>query len=335
MALYKFDEFVFDCERFQLSRHGNQLVLRPKALQLLSLLILSREKIVSKDEIFSTVWGSPYARDHQLFQLISELRKPPFKADFIRTQPNEGYQWNVTTKRLSSIVFRPRQIAASIMLGMVCISAAIYFSAQDSVVNRSVQMPALSAFSKGIVAMEAGQSDQAIEWFKFAVNENPDSVESSLFLAEILLQQDKTEESFERLQTLLQKPNLDAYNKMTATSLLSRIRQKQGRLLDALIYAKESSELGVVAQCSVDVVTEKIDYLEANFGVSLTASKTASKVLENAKPSETIVETESLEKYDEKCKQLKLNSSETSYCEPDYDGRLYAGIRNSGSKIFS
>ena len=323
MALYKFDDFVFDSERFQLSRHGKQLALRPKALQLLSLLIQSREKIVSKDEIFSSVWGTPYARDHQLFQLISELRKPPFNTDYVRTQPNEGYQWNVTTKRLCNKASRPVQIAASIMLGMVCISGAFYFTAQDSTIKKTAQMPALNAFSKGIVAMEAGQSDQAIEWFRFALNENPDSVESSLFLAETLFQQDNTEESYERLQILLQKPNLDPYNKMTATSLLSRIRQKQGRLLDALIYAQESSKSGVVAQCSVDVVTRRIDNLVEDFGGALTASK----MPKNVEAVKRKAKAQSSEKYDEKCDQLKPSSSETSYCEPDYDGHLYANRR--------
>jgi DNA-binding winged helix-turn-helix (wHTH) protein/predicted negative regulator of RcsB-dependent stress response len=319
MALYKFDDFVFDSERFKLMRRGKQLPLRPKALQLLNLLIQNREKIVSKQEILLSVWGSIHARDHQLFQLISELRKSPFKTDFVRTQPNEGYQWNVSTVRLSKKLSLPLKIAASIMLSIGCISGASYVMLQDSSKNSTVRMPALNAFSKGIVAMDAGQSDQAIEWFKFALNENPDSVESSLFLAETLFQQDNTEESFEQLQALLQKPNLDTYNKMTAKNLLSRIRQRQGRFLDALIYAQESSKSGVVAQCSVDVVTNRIDHLMGGYERTLTASK----VLEKTEASKEGDKVPNLEKYNEKCHQLKLDASETSYCEPDFEGRFY------------
>lgn len=308
MAFFKFDNFVFDSERFQLKCQGEPAALRPKALQLLSLLIVNRERVVPKSEIFSTIWGSAYARDHLLFQLISELRKPPFSADFVRTQPNQGYQWSVPTEMVSKTSLRPFKIAASLMFAVMCAVPPFYLSSNDFSAAKMVQMPALSAFSKGVVAMESGENSQAVEWFKFALNENPDSVESSLFLAEALLQQNKSQESSEYLQALLLKPNLGSYNKMTATDLLSRIHQKQGRLIDALRYAQESSKSNVIAQCSVDLVAERVGSLEDKLGVSLVAS--------SVPQSEPISNKEESEKYHDQCKKLKLESDQTSYCAP-------------------
>lgn len=309
MAFLKFDNFVFDSERFQLKRQGQLVSLRPKVLQLLSLLIANRERVVPKNEIFSTIWGSAYARDHLLFQLISELRKPPFSADFVRTLPNQGYQWNVSTEIAPNTSSRPFKIAASIVFAMMCAVSPFYLSSNGSSENKAVKMPALSAFSKGVVAMESGESRQAVEWFTFALNENPDSVESRLFLAEALLQQNKSEESSEHLYALLLKPNLDSYNKISATDLLSRIRQKQGRLIDALRYAQESSKSDVVAQCTVEVVAGRVESLKDTLGVSLASSSVSQ--------NEPISDKEETQKHRDQCQKLKLESDQTSYCSPN------------------
>jgi hypothetical protein len=72
-----------------------------------------------KAEIMSLIWSSNYSRDHLLSELKSELRKAPFKSEFTRTQPNEGYQWNVTTKSIDSPFYVPQMIAASFVTGLV------------------------------------------------------------------------------------------------------------------------------------------------------------------------------------------------------------------------
>lgn len=317
MALLKFDDFVFDSERFQLACHGEPLALRPKALKLLHLLIENRHRVVPKAEIFSSIWGSNYARDHLLFQLISELRKPPFNATYVRTLPNEGYQWNVSTANVSNNIPKPMRIAASLVLGITLVAGIYQQMTPENSSAKVSQLPALSAFSKGVVAMESGDNDEAVEWFKFALHENPDSIESSLFLAESLLLQNKPEESSKHIQILLQKNNLDAYNKMTATELLSRIRQKQGLFIDALRYAKESNDTNVVAQCSVDVVAQRVEFLEDKLGVLLAAPHSKPVPNVDVKVSRSI-------KYQHQCEQLKKESDKTSYCAPEFGVESFA-----------
>jgi DNA-binding winged helix-turn-helix (wHTH) protein len=337
MPLYKFEDFVFDSNSHRLSQQSKKVELRPKALKLLGLLIENRHRIVSKAEIMSSVWGSDYARDHLLFQLISELRKMPLQSEFVRTQPNEGYQWNVPTKiiyfKLSDNfklfaqprAFVPKLLAASVITGLVCISllALPAVIKKDASPAQTAQLPAYSALSNGIVALQNGQRDRAIEWLEFALLENPDSVESSLFLAETLYQQNRPEESSEHLLDVLGKTKLSAYNKATATNLLSRIREQQGRFSDALRYAQRSMQTEVLGQCSVDFFEQRIQMLESELGTEVAIAPNHSD-MDEINGNENIPLSK---KYVDQCQQLKDSVTQASSCLPlRSQGDVYAAI---------
>jgi DNA-binding winged helix-turn-helix (wHTH) protein len=315
MSLYKFEQFIFDSTSYSLSNKGQKVTIRPKALKLLKLLIQNRHRIVSKAEIMSSVWGSGYARDHLLFQLIGELRKSPLKSEFVRTQPNEGYQWNVPTKVIKTPIFAPRLIAASFIVALVCVSVLVMPAlqeAQDSSAQLE-QLPAYGALSKGIVALESGDKIKAIEWFEFALAENPESVESSVFLAETLYQQNRPEESSVHLMNVLNKENLSAYNKASATNLLSRIHEQQGRYDDALRYAQSSSKAAVIGQCSVDFVEQRMNMLENELGHDEVAMTPVQTDHEQAEPED---DSNLAKDYADHCQQLKDKPIETSSCRP-------------------
>jgi len=321
LTVLKFGDFVFNSTRMQLEHKGQCVPLRPKALQLLSLLVENRVRIVTKDEILLSLWGSNYAPDHLLFQLVSELRKAPFSSDFIRTQPNLGYQWNVSTEVVSPTFLPRMKVAAVMIMSVLCVPAWLLFNSPDHS-RLSSQLPAQNAFTKGIIAMDRGRVGEAVKWFKFALKENPESVESSLFLAEALLYQNKVDESLAHTQVLLQQPQLSEYDKMTATNLLSRIRQRQGRLYEALELAHNSSQAKVIAQCSVDAVDRRAEVLAGKLGIPLVTSKTA--LVE----PELSVEVD--QNYVDNCKELLPNLEETSYCVPENFENLYVSFtRNS------
>lgn len=137
---------------------------------------------MSKSEILASLWGSAYARDHLLFQLISELRRAPFAGSFVRTVPNQGYQWNVDTKVVQSGVVQSgavnsMRIAACTVLGLICLSVFVFVTHKNAERNSYDGLPAPSAFTKGVVALERGSHQQATEWFRFALNKNPESAE--------------------------------------------------------------------------------------------------------------------------------------------------------------
>ena len=313
MALFKFEEFIFDSNSFTLSHMGVKLKVRPKALKLLKLLIQNRHRILSKAEIMSAIWGSDYSRDHLLFQLIGELRKYPLQRDFVRTQPNEGYQWSVETKVLSPRIIDTQKIAAAMAAAFVgsALLALSVLPSKNIHSTQTAQLPAHSAFSLGIVALENGDKDKAIQWFEFALLENPDSVESSLFLADTLFHQNRYTESSQHLQNLIGKNNLSAYNQASAANILSQISEQQGKVDDALRYAQESSKAKELGQCSADFVNQRIDELKSRLAMSSSKSEiTPTNSTENEAKSTT---------YANQCNDLKQKAESTSVCLPTKD----------------
>lgn len=311
MPLYKFDAFIFDSNSHSLSHLGVKLAIRPKALKLLKLLIQNRHRILSKAEIMSAIWACDYARDHLLFQLIGELRKYPLKREFVRTQPNEGYQWSVATNIIKPSFFVPQQIAAgmaAVFVGAALLTLSVLPSTNIHS-TQTAQLPAHSALSLGIVALENGDKDKAIQWFEFALLENPDSAESSIFLAETLYFQNRYAESSEYLQSLLNKNNVSAYNRASATNILSQISEQQGKFHDALKYAQKSSQTKVAGQCSADFVKQRIDNLKSRLAMSPSTPEEAP-----ALPMEDIAGSKT---YANQCNDLKQKPDSTSVCLPE------------------
>lgn len=314
MHLFKFEDFIYDPTSHNLTHQGTKVAIRPKALKLLGLLLQNKHRILSKAEIMSSVWGNDYARDYQLFQLIGELRKSPFNNEFVRTQPNEGYQWNVSTKVVNKRVFEPQLIAASVVIGLVSLSflslSVLHnadFLKADSSPKQTMRLPAFSALSKGIVALESGNKDKAVQWFEFALAENPGSVEPTLFLAETLYQQHKPDESSKYLQDVMKQENLSAYNKAAAANILSRISEQQGKFNDALKFAQKSVQTNELAQCSVDFVEQRIRKLESEISMS--------PLLTTPEPENTKENKPVPESYVRQCNELKNNPvEETSGC---------------------
>lgn len=74
-SLYEFEGFRFDGEKGKLWRDNEQILLSPKATELLDLLLEKQGKFVSKEEIFETVWKDTFVEDGVLTQNIYTLRK--------------------------------------------------------------------------------------------------------------------------------------------------------------------------------------------------------------------------------------------------------------------
>lgn len=73
--LYEFGSFRFDLKNNTLWRESELVSLPPKALELLKLLLQRQGEIVSKQEIFDTVWAGTFVEDGVLTQNIYTLRQ--------------------------------------------------------------------------------------------------------------------------------------------------------------------------------------------------------------------------------------------------------------------
>ncbi len=269
MPQYAFGEYRFDAETFQLWKNKSSTHLRPKAAELLALFILHKGHVLSKTTIAQAIWKQEYVPDHTLFQLISELRKLS-PTTIIFTQPNQGYCWIAPTKAIEKHTYRSAILA---LCTAASIASLILISSHINPPHNAAPLPSHKAFLNGLVALERGDNKSATSWLTFALTENPASVETRLFLAESLFQQSRLEESINYLTPILRQNNaspivVSLYNKAAANNLMSRIYQKDGKLLDALDYAQQSNLGQTIAHCTEGVIGQRVELLANILGMN-------------------------------------------------------------------
>src|SRR5689334_14073733 len=92
---YDFDSFRVDPQRHRLLRNGETVVLSSKAFETLLVLVQNPGKLLSREELLSSVWADAFVEDANLTVAISMLRKAlGSKAqDYIETVPRVGYRF--------------------------------------------------------------------------------------------------------------------------------------------------------------------------------------------------------------------------------------------------
>ena len=73
MAAFEFGAFVLDPARRSLLREGIPQSLPPKAFDVLAFLVQCRERVVSKEELLSTLWADTFVEEGQ-----RRTRRRPF-----------------------------------------------------------------------------------------------------------------------------------------------------------------------------------------------------------------------------------------------------------------
>jgi DNA-binding winged helix-turn-helix (wHTH) protein len=90
-----FGDCTFDRERRELTRHGSVVHTGPKLLRLLELLLDSRPRALSKEEIHTSLWTGTFVSDATLTSLVAELRAAigddARKPTLVRTIHGYGY----------------------------------------------------------------------------------------------------------------------------------------------------------------------------------------------------------------------------------------------------
>jgi TolB-like protein/DNA-binding winged helix-turn-helix (wHTH) protein/Tfp pilus assembly protein PilF len=93
----QFGPFTLDTNKRLLWRDGEPIALAPKVLETLLVLVASRDRVVSKDELLERVWNGAAVEEGGLARNISVLRKAlgekPDQHRFIVTVPGRGYRF--------------------------------------------------------------------------------------------------------------------------------------------------------------------------------------------------------------------------------------------------
>jgi len=270
-----FIDFSFDMHTFNLTRNQKACRIRPKTAHLLALFLSNPNRLLTKEEIFEAIWGKVQVQDHVLFQVISEIRKLKPEAELIRTQPNAGYVWVAPV--LDSKRLKPKHLLAT-CLTLALVGAGAFYNVATSPVKPSL-LPALSAYSKGIQALDNGDAEQAIEMFHFALTQNPSSEEAALLLAESLFQAKQFEAAQVQVQKIQQNAIVSNYTQLAITDLQSRIYAQRGevkRATDTMLHGMEDRQQ--IAQCTIETIEKRL----ASYSTELTGSQSLGGVFPQA-----------------------------------------------------
>ena len=95
--IYRFDEFEIDTRNFQLRKNGAAVEVEPKAFNLLCYLVVNRDRLVTRDELFENIWAGQVVSDTSLSNQIKAARKAigdnGQKQLLVKTIHGRGYQF--------------------------------------------------------------------------------------------------------------------------------------------------------------------------------------------------------------------------------------------------
>lgn len=98
-SIIKIGDMEIDCEKFTVTKNGNPLDLTLKEFELLKLLVLNKDKVLTRDFLLDKVWGYEYSGETRTVDVhIRHLRRKIEKDDnypqYIETVRGVGYKFN-------------------------------------------------------------------------------------------------------------------------------------------------------------------------------------------------------------------------------------------------
>lgn len=91
--VFYFEGFTLDVARRTLQRSGAEVDLRAKCFDRLVCLVPRAGRVVTKDELLTTVWSNVVVTDESLTRCVSNIRQALGDADqrSVKTVPRQGY----------------------------------------------------------------------------------------------------------------------------------------------------------------------------------------------------------------------------------------------------
>jgi TolB-like protein/DNA-binding winged helix-turn-helix (wHTH) protein len=112
---YLFEDYTFDTERRELHRGADAVSISPQVFDLLEYLIRNRQRVVSKDDLISTVWNGRIVSDAALTTRLNAARNAIAdsgeKQCLIKTLPRKGFRFVGTVQE------SPMRVSAAVIAG--------------------------------------------------------------------------------------------------------------------------------------------------------------------------------------------------------------------------
>jgi pimeloyl-ACP methyl ester carboxylesterase/DNA-binding winged helix-turn-helix (wHTH) protein len=92
-----FGDFCLNLSERRLWRGGSEILLAPKAFDVLTYLVTRRDQLVQREQLMKDIWPDTFVDDHALSFQIAEIRKAlgddPKTPRYIETRPRRGYRF--------------------------------------------------------------------------------------------------------------------------------------------------------------------------------------------------------------------------------------------------
>jgi DNA-binding winged helix-turn-helix (wHTH) protein len=72
---FRFGDYALDVDRRELSRGADLIPIGPQVFDLLAYLVMSRERVVTKDDLLAAVWGGRIVSESTFTSHINAVRK--------------------------------------------------------------------------------------------------------------------------------------------------------------------------------------------------------------------------------------------------------------------
>jgi DNA-binding winged helix-turn-helix (wHTH) protein/Tol biopolymer transport system component len=112
---YRFADFTLDVENGFLRRGAEEIVLRPKAFEVLTYLVERHGRVVTKDALMNAIWANTEVTDNSLARCLVEIRRAlaDDSQQMIRTMPRRGYVFTLpVTARIVEFPSPPAPVRA-------------------------------------------------------------------------------------------------------------------------------------------------------------------------------------------------------------------------------
>ena len=166
--MFRFDDFEFSTEGPLLTRSGEAVALEPQALRLLEVLLMNRDRIVSKDELIADIWDGRAITDAALNTRVRAVRRAlgdsATEAKYIKTFPKRGFQFVAPVAEGSlqaSDIARRSQVPPALLAVMIVGIAALLLAAFLTVFDSQGDIEVSEQPSLAVVSFEnlSGDTD--------------------------------------------------------------------------------------------------------------------------------------------------------------------------------
>ncbi|WP_407664188.1 alpha/beta fold hydrolase [Mycolicibacterium murale] len=111
--MWRFDEFELDTAQYELRGNGAVIRIEPQVFDVLTQLVANRHRLVSKEELFDSVWGGRFVGEAALTSRIKAARRAlgddGEAQSYIRTVRSRGYQFVGTVVGDAPVTDEPPQ----------------------------------------------------------------------------------------------------------------------------------------------------------------------------------------------------------------------------------